>query len=676
MFGLGAGIAQGGHRIRPVGQITADFIKDRYRGGIGPGFFDLFDFVAAGNRTYRDALGTLCTAGPNEPRTGHHVYKGGKWVPVGLLLEPGTIQYVHYTSDIVGNWSHTGAVLSNIDNDFVRINSTGSSAFPRAEVLGLTAAAGTFTPQLEVRQGNTDTVILRIAGAGIGGGAETNSTYLYRFSTGLFTKRNGGTSLDPPQVTEVQPGVFLFWFTQEVTTVDKMSLYPIWNNTEADLYVDFRYPQLTPGRVPNSFISNPTGAPMARAGDSLEISALTIAKLLVKHNREENMVTVGNWDPEQSWTYDDGVLIHAPTHTKNAVQTDIGVEADEFYLIGYEIFESDQGGFVTVRLGDKDTNLDVTSPNNNGFYSHLVTANGVDDSFGVRCGIALSAKFRNIELHKVTMPTRYVQEVMDLNPSENWTNPAPNVFRRTGSAGWQSASFVGATDRVGTTARVRGRIKRLAGGAKSNAVNLYFRNEANDNNDPEVILWAATSPEVWLEFDVARLLRTGGQGVLWFDSNGSDFEIELYEVSTVIQDLTLFMEGLVSHGNDGDEVIGYDWPGVGADRIAAFIVDTAGSAGQFRAIQFADAKLDEASDIGAFPVSGLHEPFSIATSHTNGSVNGAFNNVVLTKNTNVDALPYLVGLPIALVPKGIVTVSKFSLFLGASGDDLLEELVR
>ena len=69
---------RGGQRIRPAAQIMADFSKDRYRCGAGPGIIDLFDFVAAGNRIYINALGHLVTAAPNEPRSGHHQWDPAK----------------------------------------------------------------------------------------------------------------------------------------------------------------------------------------------------------------------------------------------------------------------------------------------------------------------------------------------------------------------------------------------------------------------------------------------------------------------------------------------------------------------------------------------------------------------------------------------------------------------
>jgi len=69
--------------------VVAEFARNVHIAGRArKDFFDLIDFVAAGNRTYVNALGHVVTAGSNVPCIGHHVYKGGKWVPVGLLLEP------------------------------------------------------------------------------------------------------------------------------------------------------------------------------------------------------------------------------------------------------------------------------------------------------------------------------------------------------------------------------------------------------------------------------------------------------------------------------------------------------------------------------------------------------------------------------------------------------------
>ncbi|NRB17405.1 MAG: hypothetical protein HRU33_07485 [Rhodobacteraceae bacterium] len=290
MIGVGLGIAMGGQRIRPVAQILADFTKDRYRGGGGPGILDLFDFVAAGNRTYINALGHLVTAGPNEPRSGHHQWDAakGQWMPVGLLLEPAAVARITYPTITTATWGTNGVVFPvDLSDGFlgafpgVLVSSEGeewhritapSANMTAGQVMSLTVLVKEGTSgrmQLTIRDATLDTYSTS-AGA-IGGPAASS---------------NGAGDLTVVSQKDVPGGhIVIYRFTANSTGPAVFGIGP--NSAVAGENITVYFMQLEDGATATSLILA-NGSQLARTKDGLELSPLILAKQLVKHNIENS----------------------------------------------------------------------------------------------------------------------------------------------------------------------------------------------------------------------------------------------------------------------------------------------------------------------------------------------------------------------------------------------------
>ncbi|AZV78048.1 hypothetical protein EBB79_09185 [Parasedimentitalea marina] len=567
-IGLGLGLTQGGQTIRPEAQILADFIRDRYRGAPGPGLLDLFDFAAAGNRTYVNALGHVMTAAINEPRSGHHAYDAGlgQWMPVGLLQEPAGQNDINWSEDL-SNWD-TSALSSLtasgtiaglpaweiVDSDAVTYRNI---AVPMNPVTGIN------TVSVKVRKAVAPTALFACRTTWNDGGSKY-AGMSFNAQTGVVTSKWDADGKIAEGVVD-QGDHWIAWYAYDSTTFTATSLeiFPSYfdmSGSDGGAHTGTQVVTAVmsePGHIPggSSYIKT-TGTPLARARDSLELSPLTLAKLLVRHNRAPNLVQDGAWTLGSNWTDTAGDLTHAAGSTSNAKQTGQGVEAGATYLVEYDITDSDDAGFVALRLGDIGTNQAVTTPGDNGSYALLAVADTVDDSFALHCDAALTATFTNIRLRKVAMPTR----ILD---------------------------------------------------------------------------------------------------------------------SAEIQDLTLFMAGSMTYVDEDafSTVVPLSWTESGSNFIEWRLSTSGSASGKFYAVQKTNDVQTAVQQADAQSLPGANVPFSWAAYHSNAGVNlshdGTLRVAVLTPN-----LPDLAGSPIQFAPTGIVTLARFGLILGASGDRLIEGLSK
>jgi len=261
MLGLDLGITAPPPRLRPVAHIIAEFLRARYKGGVGPGFFDLFDFVAAGNRTYVNALGHVMTAGINAPRTGHHIYKDGAWVPVGLLLEPAGQNDIAWSEDFTnaswsGYWQKptftTGIASPDGGNNAMRWNA------------GATVGSGT----LASGGLSYDT--------GIAAGVTLTASVWLRASAPITLR------LGVDDSSQSDAAVTTEWTRFSVAAVTDGSgrVFQLYDSTNPGIDIDIFGAQSEQSPVATSYIKT-EGTPLARAKDSLEISASVLAAAIL-----------------------------------------------------------------------------------------------------------------------------------------------------------------------------------------------------------------------------------------------------------------------------------------------------------------------------------------------------------------------------------------------------------
>ncbi|WIY26005.1 phage head spike fiber domain-containing protein [Parasedimentitalea psychrophila] len=570
MIGVGLGITMGGQRIRPVAQIIADFTKDRYRGGVGPGLLDLFDFVAAGNRSYINALGHLVTAGPNEPRSGHHKWDSakGQWMPVGLLLEPAGSNVLN---DNTGTNPHGGNVSggatvtlsSSIKNgvDFAEFNSNG-------------VQAAIWYWSVAVTPGET-------------------YTFSYLLNLGTITKPRAGVyddtangwvpGHDPADIDmtgreEFGDGTVLITTTVTAPAgCTSLWFYPLRSDSlpDASGTAEIAAWQVEPGSVASSRILT-SGTPLSRAKDVLELSALTLAKLLVKHNRAPELVVNGDgsngtigWIAGANTTLSNvsgrirGTLT-ASSSSARFTQELTGLTVGQTYLLGSTLYQGPTG---TCRLRVSETE----------------------------------------ELSGATVRLEQI-----LSDGEHFDG----FFTAT-----QTTMYVGAIN----STTIVGNFVEL-GSTTIREVTMPTRIEA-------------------------------GEGV--------------------IQDLTIFMEGLMTYA-DEDAFVNtpYKYQLSAAERIVVDLDTRNTFTGQMAFTQSAGGITEQSLSSTTAFTPGNNVPFNIASYHTNTSIGGAHGGTVLATDLTPTALPDLVGQPIEIAPLGIITVAKFGLILGASGDDLVQELTR
>lgn len=663
MFGLGVGIAQGGQRLRPVAQITADFIKNRYRGGVGPAFFDLFDFVAAGNRTYINALGHMATAGVNEPRTGHHVYRDGKWMPVGLLLEPDGDNFLTDNTGTVFNGSGSGGVnmtpSSSVRNglNFVRYNSNGVQA--ALVYWSLTVTPGeTYTFSYLLNLGTITKPRAAIYD-------ETHAGWVSGYSPAFIDLTNreefgGGTILITTTVTAP-------------AGCTSMRFYPLRsdNQAEASGTAEIAAWQVEVGSVASSRILT-SGTPLSRAKDSLEISALTIAKLLVKHNRAPELA-----DPDLQVASNSSAIRNGDgfdvTATGNfmGIRQDNVVEAGKSYLISLEWSGNTAASSFAYMNGFTDLTAGLPNSADEGSVEMLGTATGHSLLLFFSLSSLGDQKYMRIKsVKEVTMPTRYGPDIKasftNAGPS-NWSESG-NVHTRS-STGWNRLVFP--DQELGKTYRLQGRVVRHSGAA---AVFVFRQAIGGAANEAYEIL-AMGDGAATFDITLAYIEDIGNVGV-FIDANDWTGTVELYSVEEVIQDLSLSMKGLMSYADENGPFGKLaNWEVDSSNRIVWDLTSFDPDTGRILFRQAEAGILSTVSTPSSVYAPGASVPFSIASYHSNRGINGAHEETVLSAQSSFK-LPNLRGAPIQIAPTGIVTLAKFNLFLGVSGDDLLEELVQ
>ena len=289
MLGLGLGLGIGAAQTPPLARyniggkapaVVADFSAGVYGLNGAPVAFDgLFSFARLSAAWKLNGLGDWVEVSSGEPRTGHHIWKDGKLVPAGQLVESATrTQFVRYASAIVGNWGSPDSDLSDAGDDFVRITSEGGSPFPRTEIGSLTAGAGTFTAQADFREGSSGVAVLRFTGTGIKG-SDTSYAVQFNFSDqSVIYAGSGGSPAVDAGFELVSPGVYRVYATVTATTITGINIYPVWNGSTAGQTVDFRYPQIVNAVTPTSFIPNTADSSVTLAGETLQINAPVLAR--------------------------------------------------------------------------------------------------------------------------------------------------------------------------------------------------------------------------------------------------------------------------------------------------------------------------------------------------------------------------------------------------------------
>lgn len=682
MFGLGVGIAQGGHRIRPVAQITADFIKNRYRGGIGPGFFDLFDFVAAGNRTYINALGHMMTAGINVPRTGHHAYQGGKWVPVGLLLEPDGQNDVPSSEDLANTdaWAVFNDCSSNLSGTIAGIPAFEIEDFGTSwgyiNIEGGVSLMGISTVSMKVAKDGNPTSYFGVRTGWHDGTTGRFAGIVFRTDTGAIIDAQWAYNrLGYGVIDQGDHWLVWFCFDSETYNATQITIYPShFNISGAGGAIYTGKARLTaiqsePGHIPggSSYIKT-EGTPLSRAADSLEISALTIAKLLVKHNRADDLLkdmTPSNVDAD--WIDNgDGTWTSAGLVSGDVVRwTDIGVTTTGSYLLK----GSAQGGNAATRLNGSSIIHET------GEFEGL-RSGATSDGFHFISILGQNVTVTRPSLREVTMPTRYVAASKAVNIGGNTSlGPTGNILR-IGNTSW-GRIHIYSTAKVGSTFRLTGRIRRLSE-THTNMPRVMYRNAVDTGNASRNL--PVSDVGVWHDFDETFLVYfiTDGTYGLWFDGDGGDFEIQFDVLEEVIQDLTINMAGsfTYSDNNDSSEVM-LMRVDPSNDEDTQMKLNTDGDrSGQIQCYHTAEGVFTAVSSNNNQNYQpGIRRDFDIALSLSNTEMSG-LDRISFEQPKPMTKLVNWVGEPMQIGFAGVIELSEFQLLLGASGDDLLKELVR
>jgi hypothetical protein len=477
MIGLGLGLTQGGQHIRPVAQIMADFIQDRYRGGVGPGLLDLFDFVAAGNRTYINALGHVVTAGVNEPRTGHHAYDAalGQWMPVGLLLEPdGQNDFKH--SEALDNavWSKGNNVTATPNGTLAGVPAfeieDNTATYGQLTQSGLTLT-GTHTVSCLVAKDVNGVAIsefgMRVTGEGLASGIMFN-TETGAVRTFWDTNKIGSGAIDRGDHWKIW-----FAYNSNATIMSTLQIFPAHNNLTGNGTGDnmgkhtVTALQIEPGHIPggSSYIKT-VATPLARAKDSLEISAVTLAKLMVKYNRAPELVTgieagLPGWtasnDEGGSIYYDatfDGVVVDNVSGTARA-NHQLDVENGAKYLIAFTHLDGDD---LSTYLSENTYGTTLTI---GGEVNHIWTADADTLDVSLRQFGAGQKATTTVSVRKVTMPTRYgINDTSVKKENSGYWSTVGNIHTRVGATSWNSNSLLG-TRTAGKTYRMHGQGNRI-----------------------------------------------------------------------------------------------------------------------------------------------------------------------------------------------------------------------
>ncbi|MVO14798.1 phage head spike fiber domain-containing protein [Parasedimentitalea huanghaiensis] len=562
MIGVGVSITRPMHPIRNTSQIMADFIADRYVGGVGPGILDLFDFEAAGSRNYINALGHLVTAAPGVPRNGHHEWLNGMWTSVGLLLEPsGTNKIAQAVANITDWWVSGASFAAAADNFLGRfagvvVTSDGETwhrARPSAEmavVAGQTSSITAF-----VKEGTSGRCRIAIR-------HELSSTETHiRGPIGALasTTENAGTATVIRELAVPGGHLIFCTYTANVSGVVSVGVGPDSNVAGENITVYFL--QFEDGHVPTSPILS-DGAATSRAKDVLTLSAVTLARHLVDHDQEPELTTLPapglpGWDDGSSiggsMIYNaelGGVDVVNTTGTARA-NCDFVAEIGKTYLVVLDHLAGPAMG-AYVSEGGTDYNQGTLNPGDTG-RATLWTATGV----------------------------------------------APNVSGR---------QFTG-----GETSTFRASIKE---------VNMPTRQDG-----PEVI-----------------------------------------------QDLTVHMAGLMTYErlNNFSTLTLMEIYGDSGNRLGAK-VDSVNGSGDLVVIHGVDGVLTYSGDASTW-APGMGVPFDIAGSYSDTDMSVAEHGGFSISKA-VSGFPYLGGAALEISPESPVVLSKLDLRFGASGIDLVRELV-
>lgn len=409
MLGLGLGLGIGAAQTPPLARyniggkapaVVADFSAGVYGLNGAPVAFDgLFSFARLSAAWKLNGLGDWVEVSSGEPRTGHHIWKDGKLVPAGQLVESATrTQFVRYASAIVGNWGSPDSDLSDAGDDFVRITSEGGSPFPRTEIGSLTAGAGTFTAQADFREGSSGVAVLRFTGTGIKG-SDTSYAVQFNFSDqSVIYAGSGGSPAVDAGFELVSPGVYRVYATVTATTITGINIYPVWNGSTAGQTVDFRYPQIVNAVTPTSFIPNTADSSVTLAGETLQINAPVLARAIGSPGPElwdDGAVVVG-----ALWTNNGGGSYTKSSGGGSALTISNGSVPNGSNIVFSLKVSGMTGGSYNVNINGA-TALNITS---SGDYDFVATAGSSPPDLAIIGGFSADGTVSMISARQVTMP--------------------------------------------------------------------------------------------------------------------------------------------------------------------------------------------------------------------------------------------------------------------------------
>lgn len=95
------------------------------------------------------------------------------------------------------------------------------------------------------------------------------------------------------------------------------------------------------------------------------------------------------------WTISGGEAVHAAGAGTQKFSQNISLLADGVHRVSFDVTESDEGGFLALRIGDASNNIPDSISNAAGSYLYYVRASTVDNKFAFRAGNALDVKLDN-----------------------------------------------------------------------------------------------------------------------------------------------------------------------------------------------------------------------------------------------------------------------------------------
>lgn len=441
--------------------VVADTVVGVYGlGGRSVGFDSLFTFSRLSAAWKLNALGHWVKVLAGEPRTGHHVWKGGKLVPAGIsICSEVRTNLVRYSEalNVSAHWQHYLGIsvepageLSGIPA--FRLTDANTDGFSQINQTGVTHADGVHVFKMLVAKDQNPTsrfsmrLVYSVDGVGIFSGMSVDvaaGSPIYNWNDNVLERK-----------VEDRGDHWFVWFAVDLTGAGSVTvqLFPAHYNENGGsgparvgshvcTAVHFH-----PGRYPQDYIKT-EAAPVSVASESLQIDPVKLAKAvgefgpeLVPNSDFSDGLTgwVAASGANLSITPEGGLSVeNDPSDSISLASQQFPTEVDALYLVEIDIASATDRRFSGVSTSQSGVrNLLPFGINDevgklSGFF--IGTGSDVHLQLGSFDNGATTV-YRGVTIRKVTMPevlTFVIKGFMTYEDANRWSEIVPFRLRKT-----------------------------------------------------------------------------------------------------------------------------------------------------------------------------------------------------------------------------------------------------